>query len=208
MKQPLAPLLTPPTQTDFYLEDEALFEQLAAENFDYSYLTCRNLVLHDALLKRVTLQKSRLERFEASNVIFRQCDFSNLELLGASLHQVWFDQCKLTGANFAESYLRDCRFTDCVADFTSFSQTNLNATAFETCRLTEAEFYHSRWKDLTLQHCELTRSNWSATKLAQLDFSSNQFDAIAVSQEQLKGAIVTPEQALVFARGLGLVIKL
>lgn len=208
MKQPLPPQLTPPRTTDFYLEDEAFFEQLAAEDLDFSYLTCRSLALRDAKLERVTLQKTRLERFEASNVIFRHCDFSNLDLIGASLHQVWFDQCKLTGTNFAESYLRDCTFTDCVADFASFSQTNLNVVQFKDCRLSEAEFYHSDWKNLTLHHCELTRSNWSATKLAKLDFTSSTFSAIAVSQELLQGAIVSPEQALVLAASLGLVIKL
>lgn len=44
------------------------------------------------------------------------------------------------------------------------------------------------------------------TKLADLDFTSNQFSKIAFSMEQLKGLKVDSYQAMIIAAGLGLQI--
>ncbi|EAG2278185.1 hypothetical protein B1N78_16210, partial [Listeria monocytogenes] len=134
------------------------------------------------------------------------CDFSNLECFGASFHRVHFKQCKLTGTNFAESYFRDCTFEDCVANFASFSNTNLGTMLFRQCQLNDSEFYEMDWKHLTLQENQLNNSNWFHTKLATLDFRTNQFQKIALSFEHLRGLTVDQEQALVIAAGLGLVI--
>ena len=55
-----------------------------------------------------------------SNVRFEACDFSNVEWLSGSFHRVTFLRCNLTGTNFADSYLKDCLFEDCKADYASF----------------------------------------------------------------------------------------
>lgn len=205
--EPIKPVLSPAEDSDFYLEDEQLFENIYAKNLDYSYLTCKNLIIRDAQLERVTMHKTRLERFECSNVLFKNCDFSNLEWLGASFHQVWFDQCKLIGTNFAESYLRDSTFSNCVATFASFSNTNLKAVKFTDNQLADSEFYEVVWKQLFVENNELTGSNWFRTPLNKLDLTTNTFTKIALSQENLKGLIVNQEQALTIAAGLGLVIE-
>ena len=192
---------------DFFLDDEALYQDGFLKDSDQSYTTCHNLIIQESQLKNIQLVNSRLERFQAANVIFDKCDLSNCELLGASLHQVEFRQCKLTGANFAESYLRDCRFVDCLADYASFSNSNLKNVAFNDCRLKETDFYDLTWKALELNGCELTRSNWLHTTLNKLNLSSCDFETISISPEQLRGLVVNPAQALIIAAGLGLVIE-
>lgn len=192
---------------DFYLDDEVLYQDRELSDSDQSYTTCENLIIQQSRLKNTQLVNSRLERFQATNVIFDKCDLSNCELLGASLHQVEFRQCKLTGTNFAESYLRDCRFVDCLADYSSFSNTNLKSVAFNDCRLNETDFYDLTWKALEITHCELTRSNWLHTPLNKLNLSSCDFESLSISSEQLRGLTVNPAQALIIAAGLGLVIE-
>lgn len=56
-KTPIKPQLTEPVTSDFYLEDEMMFEGLSASNLDYSYLTCNNLILRDTTLERITMQR-------------------------------------------------------------------------------------------------------------------------------------------------------
>ena len=87
--------------------------------------------------------------------------------------EVVFHQCKLTGTNFAESYLRDCTFTDCIASMSSFSSTNLKAVSFDHCQLEDSEFYEVTWKNLFLSDNQLTGSNWFRTSLKGLDFTIN-----------------------------------
>ena len=54
---------------------------------------------------------------------------------------------------------------------------------------------------------QLTGSNWFRTSLKGLDFTTNFFTTIALSQDYLAGLIVNQEQALVIAQALGLQIK-
>lgn len=207
MKQPALPQLPDLIKTDFFIENEAFFEGNAFTNSDYSYLTGKNIIIRQSVLEKITLHKTRLDNFEASNVIFRNCDFSNIEWLKASFHQVIFDQCKLTGANFSESYLRDCQFQDCLCDFASFSQANLKVVTFSRCRLTDSEFYSLNWQHIALLDNDLTGSNWSHTRLNKLDFSTNKFYRITFDHQNLRGLIVNSQQALVIAASLGLVIE-
>ena len=200
---PAPPILPKNFSEDFYLEDEATIEDVHGTDFDYSYLTCENLVLRRSILEKITMQRTKLYRFEASNVIFKNCDFSNLEWIGGSFHQVIFESCKLTGCNFAESYLRDCQFKDCVINFGSYSATNLKNVTFENCQMTDSEFFEVTWKHLFL----LDNSNWMPTKLSGLDLTTNQFSKIAFSMEHLKGLKVNSYQAMTIAAGLGLQIE-
>lgn len=203
---PLPPSLPTLIPGDFYLEEEKIFEGALLEDADCSYDTCKNLLLKQCQLKKITLQKTRLEQWECQHVVFEQCDFSNLECYGASFHRVVFKQCKLTGTNFADSYFRDCTFIDCTANFSSFSNTNIRTMLIDHCQCNDSEFTEVDWKHLTLKENQLNNSNWFHTKLASLDFRSNRFEKIALSMAQLKGLVVDQEQALIIAAGLGLVI--
>ncbi len=89
----------------------------------------------------------------------------------------------------------------------SFSSTNLKAVSFDHCQLEDSEFYEVTWKNLFLSDNQLTGSNWFRTSLKGLDFTTNFFTAIALSQDSLAGLIVNQEQALVIAQALGLQIK-
>ncbi|MDA3974114.1 pentapeptide repeat-containing protein [Enterococcus thailandicus] len=204
---PIAPILSHLEEGDFYLEDEELFSNLLVKNSDQSYLSAKNLIIRDSHIQKLTMQKTILESFECSNVIFDHCDFSNLEWIGASFHQVTFQQCKLTGTNFAEGYLRDCSFNECLASMASFSNTNLKTVCFSDCQLEDTEFYEVRWKNLSLLNNQLTGSNWFRTSLKALDFRTNDFTKIALSLENLSGLSVDQEQALVIAASLGLIIE-
>ncbi|MGM0123274.1 hypothetical protein IGI37_000640 [Enterococcus sp. AZ194] len=205
--KPVAPILPELTTQDFYLEDEAFFQGLKVEDVDLSYDGCNNLAIREAHFKRLTMQRTRLERFECSNIVFENCDLSNLEWIGGSFQQCLFKQCKLTGTNFAESFLRDCQFEDCMATFSSFSDTKLKAVTFTNCHLTDSEFVEVNWQHFTLEKNQLTGSSWFHTKLSGLNLSANTFDSISLSQELMRGLIVNQEQAIVIAMGLGLVVE-
>lgn len=208
IKKPVVPLLPQLTETDFIsLDDELVIEGLVLKDQDLSYQDVRNLVFRECRFDKITMNRNHLERFDCINVIFDHCDLSNTEWIGASFHQVHFRQCKLTGTNFAESYLRDCFFEDCLADYVSFSATNQKVVQFHQTSLKDTEFVEVTWSNLLLDNCSLTGSNWFHTKLAGLDLTKSTFEKIAFSQELLRGLKVTQEQAITIAAGLGLVIK-
>ncbi len=205
-KTPAAPDLPLLETADFYLEDEAIFSGKTFSGADQSYQTAENMALQGCKLRNIRLQNTHLPRFDCTNVIFENCDLSNLDWIGTSFWRVIFRGCKLTGTNFAESHLRDCVFEDCLADFASFSSATLKVVTFDNCQLNEAEFFELNWQHTRVTNSQLTGSNWFHVKLKGLDLSTDTFDRIALSQESLPGLIVNQEQALVVAMGLGLVI--
>lgn len=206
MKLPILSRLEQLEEEAFFLEDEKIFKKKRFIGGDCSYEEVHNLVLKQCLLEKIVMQKSRLERFEASNVIFDRCDFSNLEWIGGSFHQVEFRQCKLIGTNFADSFLRDCKFVDCIANLSSFSSTNLKFVNFERCKLNDGDFFNVKWKNLNLIDSELNRSNWMKTQMKDLNLSKSYFDQIALTIEDIPGMKVNTGQALVISTGLGLKI--
>jgi uncharacterized protein YjbI with pentapeptide repeats len=207
-KTPLAPMLPPLTELDYLvLEDELTVEGIHLANQDLSYQDTHSLLLREAIFTRVTMNRNHFSHFECSNVRFEHCDFSNTEWIGGSFHQVVFHQCKLTGTNFAESYLRDCVFEDCLGDYASFSSANLKQVQFEKTSLVDSEFYDLTWKNLTLEHANLSGSNWMRTSLQGLDFTANTFETLLFSPDRLKGLTVTPEQGLLLVSSLGLIIS-
>lgn len=205
---PSPPLLTEKLIShDFFLEDEESFIGSELSNTDQSYGEASSLLIRDSHLRGITMQRATLERFECSNVIVENCDFSNLEWIGGSFHQVLFKQCKLTGINFAESYLRDCQFENCLTEFSSFNTTKLDSTAFIDCRLDNSEFEQVTWKNLLFEGCFLSSTVWFDTSLNGLDLTKNKFQSIALSRELISGLIVNQEQALTIAETFGMIIQ-
>lgn len=190
----------------FFADDEGFLEGQAFADSDQSYGTAENLVIRQSTLTRIVMQNTRLERFEASNVIFEKCDFANLTWIGGSFHQVIFKQCKLTGTNFSESFLRDCQFIECKASLSSFSNSKFNRVLFDDCELEEADFLEVNWTKFALTNSLLNRTNWLGTKVATLDFTSDTFEEILLPQ-QLRGLVVNQEQAITIAVNLGLVVQ-
>lgn len=205
--KPAEPELPKLSEGFFDVEEEALFEEKTFSAQDVSYQTADNIALRNCQLDHVIFHKTKFDRLEVSNCIFDHCDFSNADWFGGSFHRVIFKNCKMTGTNFAEGYFRDCQFIDCLGDFCSFSSTNLKVVTFENCQLPQSEFFEITWQHLKLAENNLDDSNWFRTKLNGLDFTSNHFSKIALSQELLKGLKVNQEQALVIAAGMGLQIE-
>jgi uncharacterized protein YjbI with pentapeptide repeats len=191
----------------FFLENEKVFSSINSEGGELSGDAARNMILKNSRIKKLIMHSTELELFECSDVIFENCDFSNLEWIRGSFQRVIFKDCKLIGVNFAEGFLRDCQFIDCIANLASFSDTKIKDVQFQNCRLTGADFYGLDWKNLGFSGSDLSESSWFKTKLAGLDLTGNEFEQIGLSMELLRGLIVDQEQAITIARGLGVIIR-
>ena len=99
---------------------------------------------------------------------------------------------------------RDCRLSDAV-----FDQARLRRVAVSGCDLTGASFCDCQWKGWTLTRTVLRSARFLHTPLSGLDLTSCELDGLAVSDTnaELRGAIVTMEQAAMLAKRLGIVIK-
>lgn len=208
IKKPIQPKLSAANLSPFsgYLQTEELIVNQLIQEQDFSYDEVRATGFQTCQISKTNFSGCQLNSFEAQDVIFEHCDFSNAVMIGGSFHRVIFKNCKLTGTNFAESLLKDCQFIECVNDFSSYSYSNLKIVHFQECSLKDSDLHELRWQHLQLTNCGLTGSSWFNTELAGLNLATCHFDKIALSQELIKGLVVNQEQAIVIALGFGLII--
>lgn len=208
MKNPIQPKLILNALAPFtgYLETEELIVNGLLQEQDFSYQETQSVGFQTCQINKTNFSGCQLNSFEAQDVIFEHCDFSNAVMIGGSFHRVIFKNCKLTGTNFAESLLKDCQFIECLNDFSSYSYSNLKIVHFQECSLKDSDLHEVRWQHLQLTNCTLTGSSWFNTELAGLNLATSQFEKIALSQELIKGLTVNQEQAIIIALGFGLII--
>ena len=70
----------------------------------------------------------------------------------------------------------------------------------------EAQFFEVKAMNWKLDTVRLQDSQWIETPLKGLDFRQAELSGITVDPRFLPGAVITEEQAVAFARLLGLVI--
>ena len=86
---------------------------------------------------------------------------------------------------------------------------SLEKLVLRDCDLSDSWLTECRLKQLALEDCTLTQTNFFRTPLAGMDFTRCRLSGLVCTENgaELKGAIVTPEQAVELARLLGLIIR-
>ncbi len=183
-------------------------------------------------LKKVTSQIAVGEDFstaEISFVVFDSCRFSQTSFHKSSLCDVIFNSCDLSNCDFTGSYFNRCAFYDCkgvgtlfcdsVFYNTSFEGCNIGFSNFTLCKLDRVLFSECKMCDATLSQIKLKNTEFSQsnmqntaffeTVLCGVDLTSNNIEGITVSESlrELRGAVLSAEQACMIARMLGICIE-
>ena len=117
--------------------------------------------------------------------------------------------CKGVGTSFSSSKLVNTLLQDCILELANLDGASLEKLAFRGCSLNDVWFTECKLKQLALEDCTLTHPNFFRTPLAGVDFTRCRLSGLVCTENgaELKGAIVTPEQAVELARLLGLVVR-
>ena len=78
---------------------------------------------------------------------------------------------------------------------------------YEKCKLDSAAFTETPLKNVEFRECSLRRAEFQRSPLADVDLTSDDIEGVRVELSLLRGAIVTPVQALMLASLLGLIVK-
>lgn len=159
------------------------------------------------IFENVNFLEAAWPRSEFVDVLFINCDLSNADFSRSVFHRTEFRNSKLVGTNFAEAGIRHTLFQDCVLNYATFGFSLCNTARFESSSLRYTDFYEAELKHTEFEKCEMNDINFVEASLKGVDLSSNSFENIQVTIEKLAGCEVSPEQAMAFARQMGLVIK-
>ncbi|MBO9608454.1 MAG: pentapeptide repeat-containing protein [Paenibacillaceae bacterium] len=159
------------------------------------------------MFRQVTFTSCSFTGMELTDVVFDSCDLSNTVLTESFLHRTVFRNCKLIGTDFTGSKFRNVRFRDCVGDYASFRFADFRQAAFERCSLVGADYFHAGLGKTVFSVCRIDQANMAGTKLEGIDLSDCEFAGIKVDIDNVKGCIVSAQQAASFVGLLGVVVK-
>lgn len=121
------------------------------------------------------------------DVIAVDRDWANERAPRLSAERVELRRCRLTGAELAESTLRDVTFDECRIDLAGLRHARLERVVFRDCRMGECDFYGATLKDVLFERCELREATLSAVKLERVELRGCDLTA-ARGAEALRGA--------------------
>ena len=111
------------------------------------------------------------------------------DVSGARLEHVLLKDSRLEGVNLDGASLAGCVFAD--------------------CRMAGAWLTGLRARDWKLERCDLTRASVVGTPLRDQDLSEGSIEGLVLSESaaELRGAVVSPLQAVELARLLGVRVR-
>lgn len=167
---PKRPLL-PDELEETALGDAALtglrLERVSLRGLELVERAAADLRIDESLLHDVALDGSEAAGLTLTDVRVENGSWANLRAVRGSLTRIEARELRATGADFAESELRDVVFAGCRLDLASFRFARLARVVFHDCRLEEADFHGATLSSVRLEHCVLTGANVDGASFSQ-----------------------------------------
>ena len=159
------------------------------------------------VIEAVSFAGAQLRSVRLRDVRLVRCDLSNAVVRGLEAGRVEFVDCRLLGMKAIECRMEDVLLERCDSRYAQFNDGAVRCSEFIDTQLQEADFRganleHTRWTNSSLSGADLT-----GAKLVGADLRGAAIDGMIVGAPDVKGATVSPSQAMELARLLGLLIR-
>ncbi len=143
------------------------------------------------------------------DVLFKSCDLSNCDFSKSYFCRCEFQAIKGVGTNFNNSKLKDIVFCNCNCNYAAFDSVKIERFLIDRSSFNESFFTSAFIRSVELRDTRLIGASFFRTPLKDIDFTSCVLSNVTVSDDksELRGAIVTLDQAAELARLLGVVIR-
>lgn len=165
-----------------------------------------NIEFNGCVLRRMNFSGSFNDSF-LYHLYFENCDLSNVTFKKCGFHRVIFKNCRLMGTNFIECNLKYVTISDTKADYLNISGSKLNEVYFMDSMLENSFFDDTSLIKHKFLNCDLMSSSFTHTSLKDVDLSSSQIGFLKIATKDLKGAIISPYQAIDLMGIIGVKIK-
>lgn len=195
-------IATAQANDDPYVEGVSAHGEVLDATGDLAFFEFHGLELERCVLAGLSARKARFY-----DCTFVGCDFSNATLLEAYFSRSRFVDCKLEGAQLAQAQFKSCTLSGCQCRYVNLGEATLEGVTLVDCDLSEAFLSALRLRRRTrLTRCDLMRADLFRTPLKGLDLTTCNIAGIAVGErrDELRGAIISAEQAVDVAALLGL----
>jgi uncharacterized protein YjbI with pentapeptide repeats len=111
------------------------------------------------------------------------------------------------GINLSDATLQNIYILQCNGKFALMSFTQMKKVIFEESIFESSNFQNSNFTKVQFKKCNFRLSQMSGTSLSGIDLSDSDVEGLGIQLENLRGAVVSPMQAVNFSKLLGLVVK-
>ena len=170
-------------------------------------VTAEHVRFREVHLKGVHFDEVNLPFSSWVDVIFENCDLSNIEMNEARMNRVEFRNCKLAGTNFDRAELQDVQFINCQAPYALYNLAKLNDVRFTDCLLKSANFIDANFSNVQFGKSTIDGVQFTGTSLKNVDLSECELRQIHMEKEDLQGAIVSADQAVSLIELFGVRVK-
>lgn len=170
-------------------------------------LDVESLRIEGSVLERVQLAGGQFGSAVWKDVRLIGCDLANVRVHRMSLLRVEFIDCRLTGFRATALEWQDVLLRNCDVRYAQLQSGKFRSCEFDTCNWEDADLQNADLTGAVLRACKLRRADLQGATLRNTDFRTSEVEEMAVGMNDVRGAIVDPAQAMVFARLLGLQIR-
>jgi uncharacterized protein YjbI with pentapeptide repeats len=187
--------------------DGADLERVRLEGCALGAQRGRRMRLEAARVTRCGFAGSKVTELAWMDVACERSDLSLVEWPRARLTRVVVSDCRATGARWVEGELEDVRFVACQLECAVFTGARLRRVTFEKCRLRDADFGGADLAGTVFDACELHGVDLTGAKLAGADVHTSELVEARLEPRDMKGLVVSREQAVALATLMGAVVK-
>ena len=189
------------------IEDEDSFKEGYISDCKIENQAASHVSFEGVIFKNVEFKAVVLNLLELTDVRFENCDLSNANFNGAIIHRTEFINCKLMGLNLSDATLQNIYMEQCNGKFALMSFVHMKKVILEDSIFENSNFQNSHFDKVQFRKCNFKLSQMSGTSLSGMDLSNSNVEGLGIQIEDLRGAIVSPMQAVDFSKLMGLVVK-
>lgn len=182
----------------------------------------------NALIEGTTFDHDAANGTTFDRCVFRGCTFDHADFRDSTLRDVRFEDCRFINTAFDKAWLNrvdligcsapglslmQARLAgvfacDCDLSYANLSETSIDRFRLSGTRLREAALQRAKMKNAQFTDCDFTRIDVFGTSLRGVDLTECTFQVPVLSADyhELRGAVVSPEQAVDLARLLGVTV--
>ncbi len=195
-----------PNADEIFADGEVIIDEQQISDLERPGLKLRSFQLNGSVLERASFAGGQFSSAVWKDVRFAACDLANLQIHRLTLVRAEMTDCRMTGFRATALELQDVLLQEGELRYAQLQDGKFRACEFVGCNLQDADFQGADLTGCVFRSCNLARADLRGAKLQNTDFRRSDVDTMMVNINDLRGAIVEPVQAMIFARLLGLQI--
>jgi len=176
------------------------------KNYDVILTTYGTLRMDIDKYEDVTFDYCDLRKIDMMDVVFENCNLSNISFSKGSIYRTEFINCKLMGTRFDECSMKNVLFNSSLGKYSNFAYAKLDGVNIIESDFQSSVFQELQIKKLAFDSTNLSKAVFYNTKLKGIDFTTCNIDDIQLGVNDISGASVSVVQALELTRLMGIII--